>query len=112
MKRGRGELQRSREKSEEDEVGELKTIKGCFKCNIYGENDMVNGNKDGMVSTNSLGADELNGSVNGNIGKVSVSTGTPEVFTPHNDNANLNENVGINVVHVDINDNVEFIEGE
>ncbi|KAK8578604.1 hypothetical protein V6N13_100432 [Hibiscus sabdariffa] len=28
MKRGRGELQRSREKSEEDEVGELKTIKG------------------------------------------------------------------------------------
>ncbi|KAK8712985.1 hypothetical protein V6N13_148213 [Hibiscus sabdariffa] len=30
MKRRRGELQRSREKSEEDEVGELKTIKGAL----------------------------------------------------------------------------------
>ncbi|KAK9040729.1 hypothetical protein V6N11_015869 [Hibiscus sabdariffa] len=30
MKRGRGELQRSREKSEEDEGGELKTIKGSL----------------------------------------------------------------------------------
>ncbi|KAK8661543.1 hypothetical protein V6N13_091142 [Hibiscus sabdariffa] len=37
MKRGRGELQRSREKSEEDEVGELKTIKGLGSTVSFSE---------------------------------------------------------------------------
>ncbi|KAK8708027.1 hypothetical protein V6N13_059074 [Hibiscus sabdariffa] len=74
---------------------------------FLGRNNLVNGNKEGLVTANSLGADDLNRAANCSIEDDTTSINIPEVFTPYNDIAYQNENVVFKVELVDNNENVE-----